>query len=63
MDIIYQEELLNRLFEELKKQRLLVPSVFASQEQIAEENKLMLEYLRTGAQKEQVQQFFSNISK
>ncbi|MBS1412086.1 MAG: hypothetical protein HPZ00_02080 [Christensenellaceae bacterium] len=63
LDIIYQEELLNRLFEELKKQRLLVPSVFASQEQIAEENKLMLEYLRTGAQKEQVQQFFSNISK
>ena len=63
LDIIYQEELLNRLFEELKKQRLLVPSVFASQEQIAQENKLMLEYLRTGAQEEQVQQFFTNISK
>ena len=62
-DIIYQEELVNKLFEEIKKQRLLVPAVFASQEQIANENKLMVEYLKTGANQQEVRLFFSNLSK
>jgi len=55
--------LVNKLFEEIKKQRLLVPAVFASQEQIANENKLMVEYLKTGANQQEVRLFFSNLSK
>lgn len=62
-DIIYQEEFVNRLFEEMKNERLLVPSVFASEEQISAENKLMIEYLKTGADEQDVKLFFSNISK
>ena len=56
-------EFVNRLFEEMKNERLLVPSVFASEEQILAENKLMIEYLKTGADEQDVKLFFSNISK
>ena len=58
-----EDYLADRFFEEIKKQRLLVPAVFASQEQIANENKLMVEYLKTGANQQEVRLFFSNLSK
>lgn len=58
---VYQEELAAALFEALKKQRLMVPEVFASAEQIERENKIMLGYLKTGDNKSDKELFFSNL--